>query len=206
MVLSSCTCLQFFQGTKEQTKVGNRKAGESTATMSGTAAKSGAKGAEKLELQGDTWRVCNFVDKKDIIKIDAATMKQKVQIRDCKGVGIQIESKVNSVIIDNCENLRLCVNSLISGAEFVNCRKIKFQVQGTCHSIAIDKCSGVDLYVSKESKDVEITTSKSGEMNLNFPKTDQEDGDWTEVPIPEQFHHHIKNGVLETRVSELYSR
>ncbi|EPR60878.1 putative cyclase-associated protein [Toxoplasma gondii TgCatPRC2] len=202
MVLSSCTCLQFVHGNKEQTKIKIPKAGESTATDSGTMAKTGA---EQLELHGDTWRVCNFVDKKDIIKIDSATMKQKVQIRDCKGVGIQIESKVNSVIIDNCDNLRLCVNSLISGAEFVNCRKIKFQVKGTCHSIAIDKCSGVDLYVSKESKDVEVTTSKSGEMNLNFPKTDEEDGDWAEVPIPEQFHHNIKNGVLHTRVSELYS-
>ncbi|PFH34001.1 putative cyclase-associated protein [Besnoitia besnoiti] len=174
--------------------------GASTGTMSGT------KKAEQIELQGDTWRVCNFVDKKDIIKIGSATMKQKVQIQDCKGVGVQIEAKVNSVIIDNCENIRLCVGSLISGAEFVNCRKVKFQVTGTCPSIAIDKCSGVDLYVSKDSKNVEITTSKSGEMNLNFPKTDDDDGDWIELPIPEQFHHHVRDGVLDTRVSELYSR
>lgn len=56
--------------------------GESTATDSGTMAKTGA---EQLELHGDTWRVCNFVDKKDIIKIDSATMKQKVQVSDETG-------------------------------------------------------------------------------------------------------------------------
>ncbi|PHJ16003.1 cyclase-associated protein [Cystoisospora suis] len=161
--------------------------------------------AELLELQGDTWRVWNFVDKKDIVKLSEATMRQKVQIRDCKKVAIQIDSKVNSVIIDNCEELRLCVSSLISGAEFVNCRKVKFQVTGVCPSIAIDKCSGVDLFLSKDSKETEITTSKSGEMNVNFPK-DGADGDWVELPIPEQFHHRIKDGSLDTRVSELYSR
>lgn len=36
--------------------------------------------AEQLELQGDTWRVCNFVDKKDIVKLSEATMRQKVQV------------------------------------------------------------------------------------------------------------------------------
>lgn len=141
----------------------------------------------------------------EVMELNACVCFSSGQIRDCKKVAIQIDPKVNSVIIDNCEELRLCVSSLISGAEFVNCRKVKFQVTGVCPSIAIDKCSGVDLFLSKDSKETEITTSKSGEMNVNFPK-EGADGDWVELPIPEQFHHRIKDGSLDTRVSELYSR
>ncbi|OXB71688.1 UNVERIFIED_CONTAM: hypothetical protein H355_014892 [Colinus virginianus] len=160
--------------------------------------------ASLKELQGDTWKLLNLRDSKDIVRIDEATMKQKVQIQKCRGVSIQIDPKVNSVLVDGCENVRLCVSSLISGAEFVNCRKTKFQVTGVCPSIAIDKCIGVDLFVSEASKNVEITSCRSGEMNLNFP-SDKDGGDWVEVAIPEQFHHRLQDGVLQTRVSELYT-
>ena len=49
-------------------------------------------------------------------------------------------------------------------------------------------------------------TSKSSEMNVSFPGETDDDA-WREVPIPEQFVHHVKadrSGVTSD-VSDLYS-
>ena len=48
----------------------------------------------------------------------------------------------------------------------------------------IDKTDGVQVYLSPECLDVEIVTAKSSEMNVLVP---QEDGDFSEFPIPEQY-------------------
>ena len=95
---------------------------------------------------------------------------------------------------------------------------------GPC--VSIDKTDGITVYLSEESRDsCVVTTSKSSEMNISFPVAGTED--WVrcdlcvrlsvslllahaiscqvELPIPEQFVHHLKNGKLTTDVSELYS-
>lgn len=116
-----------------------------------------------------------------------------------------MEPKVNSLILDSCKNMRVCVHSLIATVEIVNCHKVKLQVTGVVPAISIDKSQKVDIYLSEESKGVEITTSKSSEMNVNYPVPGDE-GDWIEVVIPEQYHHKLgATGKLETRVSDLYS-
>lgn len=127
------------------------------------------------------------------------------QVRDCAGLRLQVEGKLNSLIVDSCADCRICVASLIATVEIVNCRKIQLQVTGCVPAVSIDKSQKVDLFVSREGCGVEITSSKSTEMNLNVPKPG-EDGDWTEIVIPEQFHHKLSpDGKLHTRVSDLYS-
>lgn len=51
-------------------------------------------------------------------------------------------------------------------------------------TISIDKTDGCQVYLSPESLDVEIVSSKSSEMNVLIPKGN---GDYSEHPIPEQF-------------------
>lgn len=136
----------------------------------------------------------------DIFFVSAA-----FQVRDCDGLALQVDPKVNSLILDSCKNMRVCVNSLIATVEIVNCHKVKLQVTGTVPAISIDKSQKIDIFVSEQSKGVEITTSKSSEMNMNYPVPGDE-GDWVEVVIPEQYHHKLgADSKLETRVSNLYS-
>ena len=61
-------------------------------------------------------------------------------------------------------------------------------------TISIDKCSGVQLYLSKDSLNVEIVASKSSEMNVNIPKGE----DVVEQAMPEQYKTIIQNGKLFT--------
>ncbi|GBP75165.1 Adenylyl cyclase-associated protein 1 [Eumeta japonica] len=58
------------------------------------------------------------------------------------------------------------------------------KVLGKVPTVSIDKTDGCQIYLSKESLDVEIVSSKSSEMNVLVPK---DNGDYAEYPIPEQF-------------------
>ncbi|CAH2050541.1 unnamed protein product, partial [Iphiclides podalirius] len=60
----------------------------------------------------------------------------------------------------------------------------RLQVLGKVPTISIDKTDGCQIYLSPESLDVEIVSSKSSEMNVLVPKSN---GDYSEYPIPEQF-------------------
>ncbi|CAG4990124.1 unnamed protein product [Colias eurytheme] len=57
-------------------------------------------------------------------------------------------------------------------------------VLGKVPTISIDKTDGCQIYLSPESLEVEIVSSKSSEMNVLVPKGN---GDYTEHPIPEQY-------------------
>ncbi|CAH2235533.1 jg23966 [Pararge aegeria aegeria] len=58
------------------------------------------------------------------------------------------------------------------------------KVLGKVPTVSIDKTDGCQIYLSKDSLDVEIVSSKSSEMNVLVPKAN---GDYAEHPIPEQF-------------------
>lgn len=58
------------------------------------------------------------------------------------------------------------------------------KVFGKVPTISIDKTDGCQVYLSPESLDVEIISSKSSEMNVMVPKGD---GDYVEYPVPEQY-------------------
>lgn len=144
-------------------------------------------------------------------ELDGTTyMKQTVNLLDCHHHTFQLTpKKMNSLMIFSCTNLNIIVSSLISSIELCDCTKIKIQVLGVVPSITIDKSNGVDIYLSKQSKhQTEFATSKSGELNVNFPsnKHDNQQEEWMEAPIPEQFFHKITNeDKLHTVVSSLYS-
>lgn len=71
---------------------------------------------------------------------------------------------------------------------------------GKVPTISIDKTDGCQIYLSSDSLDVDIISSKSSEMNVLIPKGD---GDYTEIPIPEQYRTKVnKNKTLTTEIVE----
>jgi len=98
----------------------------------------------------------------------------------------------------------LVFDSAISSCEVINCERVQVQVIGVCPSFAIDKTDGCLIYLSKESVNTSnIVSSKSTEMNVSF--SDEKTGEQRECAIPEQFVHNIKNGMITSKVSDLYS-
>lgn len=59
------------------------------------------------------------------------------------------------------------------------------QVLGRVPTVAIEKTDGCQVYLSKNSIDTEIISSKSSAMNILIPG--DVEGDFSEEPVPEQY-------------------
>lgn len=65
----------------------------------------------------------------------------------------------------------------------------------------IDATDGGQIYLSRESLDVEIVTAKTSALNVSLPNGDEE-GVFVERAIPEQLKTTVVNGKLVTGVLE----
>jgi adenylyl cyclase-associated protein len=154
------------------------------------------------QLQRDKWMVEHQGE--GVCEVNVTSPKQQVYVYGCQGATIVINGKVKAIAIDSCKKTKVLFDTAVSSCELVNCQRMQVQVKGTVASIAIDKTDGCLVYLSKESMDTQIVQSKSSEMNIAYPKPDDE-SDFIEVPIPEQFVHKIVDGKITSHVSELYS-
>jgi adenylyl cyclase-associated protein len=63
-------------------------------------------------------------------------------------------------------------DSLLAQVEVINSQSIQVQTLGAMPTISIQKTDGCQVYLSKDSMDAEIVTSKSSEMNVLVPQGD----------------------------------
>lgn len=138
---------------------------ETTHTAGGKVA---AKKPPKFQLDGNKWSVENQENNREIVIAETET-KHVVYIYGCSNSTIQIKGKVNSIAVDNCKRTAVVFESAVSGVEVVNCTSLEVQITGKVPSVAIDKTSGIQVYLSKDSIEAEIVTSKSSEMNILLP-------------------------------------
>jgi len=65
----------------------------------------------------------------------------------------------------------------------------------------MDSVDGAQVYLGKDSMNTEVFSSKCSGINLNL--LEGEDGDYKEVPIPEQIRTYIgKDGKIVTEIVE----
>ncbi|KAK3889630.1 hypothetical protein Pcinc_006375 [Petrolisthes cinctipes] len=155
-------------------------------------------GTPRMAQEGKKWFVEYQKDKPNLV-ISEAKMDQSIYIYRCQNTVVQIKGKVNSVILDSCKKSSVVFDNLVSSAEVVNCQSCQVQVMGVMPIISIEKTDGCQVYLSKESLKAEIITAKSTEMNILVPK---DDGEFAELPIPEQFKTVINGLSLVTTCSE----
>ena len=58
---------------------------------------------------------------------------------------VQVQGKVNSVMLDACKKVGLVFEAVVASFEAVNCSSLQIQCTGTCPSLAIDKTDGVQV-------------------------------------------------------------
>jgi len=134
------------------------------------------------------------------------TIAHEVYIYACKDVAVFLDAKCKGVRMDKCSNVTVIIESVLSGVEVVNSKRIKMQVKQSMPSVAIDKTDGIVVGLSWPARDAQIVTSKSSEMNVTFPVSEDADAEWVEMPIPEQFVTKVtKENKLLSSVSELYT-
>ncbi|SBT01094.1 cyclase-associated protein, putative [Plasmodium malariae] len=155
-----------------------------------------------INLKDNQWDVSNYKNE-EIVKLNKVELNHAVNIFNCENSTIVIENeKFKSLQIQKCVKCNAVLKNLISSIEIIHSKNIKIQILGKCSSLSVDKSVGVQIYLSKENTDCEFTTALSSEMNIHLENAE---GDWNEITIPEQFQHHLQDGKLSTRVSDLYN-
>jgi adenylyl cyclase-associated protein len=139
----------------------------------------------------------NFDSPGETIEIDAE-INQTVLISRCKNTTIRINGKANAISIDNSEKTSIVIDSLVSSVDVIKCPKFALQVVGTLPTLLLDQVDGATVYLSKDSQNTEILSSKSSSVNINLPIDD----DYVESPVPEQIRTYIKNGKLVNEIVE----
>uniref|UniRef100_A0A674PI75 Adenylyl cyclase-associated protein n=1 Tax=Takifugu rubripes TaxID=31033 RepID=A0A674PI75_TAKRU len=152
-----------------------------------------------LELEGKKWRVENFEQKHDLL-IEETELKQVAYIFSCNSCTLQIKGKINSIIVDNCKKLGLVFENVVGIVEIINSKSVQLQVLGKVPTISINKSEGCQVYLSKESLHCDIVSAKSSEMNILVP---QEDDEFKEFPVPEQFKTVWNGSKLVTEPTEI---
>ncbi|XP_072766856.1 adenylyl cyclase-associated protein 1 isoform X4 [Anoplolepis gracilipes] len=148
---------------------------------------------------GKKWLV--EYQKGENLVVDNVEMNNVIYMFRCQDSTLTIKGKVNSIVMDSCRKSSVVFDSLVSSIEFVNCQSVQMQVLGKVPTISIDKTDGCQMYLSTESLNVELITSKSSEMNVMIPKAN---GDYSEYPVPEQFKTTInQNGLNTTAIDSL---
>ncbi|XP_070777730.1 adenylyl cyclase-associated protein 2 isoform X1 [Enoplosus armatus] len=174
-----------------------------TKTKSPAAANSPRAAVQKrpplLELEGKKWRVENFEQKHDLL-IEETELKQVVYVFSCNNSTLQIKGKINSIILDDCKKLGLVFENVVGIVEIINSKAIQLQVLGKVPTISINKTEGCQVYLSKDSLNCDIVSAKSSEMNILVP---QEDDEYREFPVPEQFKTVWDGSKLVTEPTEI---
>lgn len=160
----------------------------------------------KKELDGNKWIVENFdsMGPGEIIEIHAE-LNHSILISRCNKCIIKVHNKANAISIDNSSNLSILIDSLVSSLDVIKSPKFAVQVDGRVPTVLLDQVDGATVYLSNESLETEVFTSKCSSVNLVVPPSDEEggeEGDSKEMALPEQIRSMVKDGKVVSEVVE----
>lgn len=155
----------------------------------------------KFEFEGRKWMLeYHNGSTQEQFTINATEMNQSVNIYRCEKIMVIVQGKVNSITMDSCKKVSLVFDDIVSLVEFINCQNIQAQPMAKVPTITIDKTDGIQLFLRKESLDVELVSAKSAEINVCI--IDEKTGDYKEHAIPEQLKTVWANGHFKTDALE----
>jgi len=143
------------------------------------------------------------------VTVQITGIKETVYILGCVGATINIIGKCKGITIDSCKKTRIMFDNIMASCEVVNSVRIHVECREKVSSVAIDKTDGIIVQLPASSLDTTIVTSKSSEMNVQFPDPNSSaatggDVDLIERPIPEQYVHRVVGTSVTAEVSDLY--
>lgn len=155
----------------------------------------------RKELQDNKWFIENIEGDSSIVI--EADISHAIFIDRCVNSTVQIKGKANAVTINSSTGCGVLIDTLVSGVDVIKCKKFGVQVTGKVNTISIDQSDGGQIYLSKESINMEIYTSQSTSLNIEVPKEVNGELDYDEVPVPEQLLHKVgPNGKLVSSIVE----
>lgn len=151
----------------------------------------------RKQLDGNKWIIENYDNYADILEISAA-ITQSILISRCIKTTIRIIGKANAISLDNCTQVSLVIDSLVSAVDVIKSPRFELQVLGTLPTILLDQVDEAAIYLSRESVGTEVFTSKCSGINVNLPGLDGED--YEERALPEQMRSVVRNGIMVSEI------
>lgn len=151
----------------------------------------------RKELDGNKWIIENYDSHAEILQISAA-IAQSILISRCTKITIRIIGKANAISLDNCTQVSLVIDSLVSAVDVIKSPRFELQVLGILPTIMLDQVDGAAIYLSRESLGTEVFTSKCSGINVNLPGLDGED--YEERALPEQVRSVVRDGVIVSEI------
>jgi adenylyl cyclase-associated protein len=121
-------------------------------------------------------------------------------ITKCRNTTIRVNGKANAISIDSSSKLSIIIDSLVSSVDVIKCPSFALQILETVPTVLLDQVDGAMIYLSKDSLDTEVLTSKCTAVNVYFPPSGADEDDYKENNVPEQFRSFIKDGQLVTEI------
>jgi adenylyl cyclase-associated protein len=119
--------------------------------------------------------------------LEEAKLKNEdiVNIYACKNTEITIPTKVKAVSILNSERCIISPHDIIGTLELNAVKKTKIYIEGVVKTITCDKCDGLEIYLNEQSANLQLISSLSTGINLEYPDPNDEGG-YIEHAVPEQ--------------------
>lgn len=155
----------------------------------------------RKDLEGNKWFVENFDNPGEIIEINAQ-QNQSILISRCNKTIVKVSNKANAIAIDNCNGLSIIVDSLVSSLDVIKSPKFALQIDGVVPTLLLDQVDGAMVYLSLQSLNTEVFSSKSTSINVMLPPKEGTDDDTKECPVPEQIKSYVKDGALVSEIVE----
>lgn len=152
----------------------------------------------KFLLEGRKW-VVEYQKNKHDLHVENDDMSQSLAMFKCEGVSLHVANKMNNVVIDTCKNSCIVLHGIISSVEIIRCNRLEVKLFGRVPLINMDNCDSVQIFVSGDSRTVEIITSQSTSCNVCLLKGD---GEYKELPVPEQIKTTVTGNKLVSAVIE----
>ncbi|KAL9595485.1 MAG: hypothetical protein Q9219_006414 [cf. Caloplaca sp. 3 TL-2023] len=159
----------------------------------------------KKELQNNKWLVENYDSPSSGPLEIEAHISHSILISRCTKTTIRVIGKANAISLDNCTQVSLIIDSLVSAVDVIKSPRFELQVLGRLPTIMLDQVDGAAVYLGSESLGTEVFTSKCTGVNLNVPPMEEEggeEGDYVERPLPEQMKHVVRDGVVVSEIVE----
>lgn len=160
---------------------------------------------EKTWVIGNQWKQAGNGEKDKMLHVYDHT--QRVHVVNCHGVNIHVHGrKMKAILVDNCSDVNVIFDTVITTCEVVNCSNVGLQITGVCPTFSIDTSEGVTLWLTLEGmRTSNFVTSKSSEISISIPQS-EDSNPWErkEVPLPVQYVHKFQDGGVMSHLPGKY--
>ncbi|EKM55922.1 uncharacterized protein PHACADRAFT_256860 [Phanerochaete carnosa HHB-10118-sp] len=151
----------------------------------------------KFALEGNKWLVENY-ENETSLTVENTDLSHTINLYGCKNSTIIVKGKVNGVTMFNCSKTSILVENVISSIAITSSPSFTLQITGSAPTIQLDSIDSGHVFLSRDCLGIEITTAKCSSINVNLPVEGEEEGVFSEAPIPEMFKTTIQDGKLVT--------